>query len=163
MTLISKVTYEADMKAKDVSSKTIIELLRDVRDEIGNLGGKLSLTNLQEVLDVVEKGSYEIAGKPTIKIDLSDAKGWIRFYRDNTEGGCQSCKNKLRDLTDCCEPQDAFIYCKVLEEDSKATQKACGYNGGFSPKVDKHYSKPCGKDWEPKFSPPLAELIEEQS
>ena len=84
----------------------VIRLLKDVRDNVSLLRPDLEKQRLEIILEVVEKGKWELQdlNVPNTKsldslkqieliynIDLSQAKNIIAQYRHDSEGGCESC------------------------------------------------------------------------
>ena len=157
MVLVSELKYETRLKIlKDISPQGVLEMLRDVRSEIGKLEGSFASVGLKRVLEVVEKGGYKVNGHVLTRIDLSSAKEVVEAYREHSEGGCQSCVSLGGDVIN--DDMDTFFYCEV-REDHERTPKKCGYNTGLSPETEKHYESPCGS-WKPRFSPPLEKLLQ---
>jgi ribosomal protein L18E len=161
MVLLSKVKYETNIKElKDISSDSILSMLKDVKADIRRVDDSFTDVNLVRVLAIIEKGKYLVNGSVITIIDLSSAKNVVEAYRRYSEGGCQSCINLGRETIDA---QDASpgLYCRVNDPDYDAN--ALGYRSrvsysGFSPKVRKHHNLPCD-DWKPRFLPKLEELI----
>jgi len=159
MPLLSEVKYESGINNfKSISSQKVLSMLKDVRAEIGKLESLFNSTSLKEVLAVIEKGAYKVNGDIQIRVNLSGAKRIIEFYRENSEGGCQSCRAFTRDIFN--DDMDSFCYCDV-KEDAEQTPKKCGYNAGFSPLIKKYYHTPC-EVWNPHFSPTLDELVKRE-
>ncbi|MBI2661851.1 hypothetical protein HYX11_00135 [Candidatus Woesearchaeota archaeon] len=156
MVLLSKIEYEPAIKGfKDISPESILKMLYDVRQEIGKLEPSFADIDLLRVVAIVESGKYEINRNILTKIDLSSAKQIVNTYRNNSEGGCESCSNFSIDIIN--DNRDMFFYCDIKEHYQRTPQE-CGHNNGFSPELAKYYETPCAS-WKPKFSPKLEELI----
>jgi len=161
MALLSETKYKPSIKKlEDISSKTVLSMLQDVRADIGNLESSFANADLTKVLKIVESGSYKINGKISTYIDLSSAKGIIGAYRKYSEGGCQSC---VRFGTEVLDAQDAIVgrYCIVSDPDYNIN-KIPPVREGLTPKVRKHYDNPCNS-WKPKFDIKLEVLVRTES
>jgi hypothetical protein len=165
MTSESKLIYRTNIKRfEDISPKSVILMLQDVRVYIGKLETSFAKNDLSEIVAIVESGSYKINGSVSTCVDLSSAKGVINTYREYSEGGCKSCISLGREVIDA---QDATTgwYCKIsdpdYDADTPAKDQRVRYEG-FSPKVKEYYDAPCNS-WKPKFSLKLEELIEKEN
>lgn len=168
MPLLTEITYEEktgnweNCPPKEIS-KAVLSMLHDVRDSVGKLENSFANLNLARVLKVVEKGKYEINGSVSTCINLSSAKEVINSYREYSEGGCKSCVHLGRETIDA-QDGTSGEYCEVSDPDfnknARGDELGVRY-AGFSPKVKKHYEKPC-RDWKPKFSPTIDELVKSE-
>ncbi len=164
MPLVSTIKYELGNAPKDFAQITpshVLQTLKEVRSEIGsqNSDFREREKSLRNVLAVVERGECVFEqGGIQIKIDLSEAKKLIDFYRKYSEGGCQSCIDAGRDVMDARDAT-SFVFCKTHEKNPGDTQARCGYNSGFSPMVSQHYKNPCDF-WLPRFNQTLEKLLE---
>ena len=168
MPLLQEVKYETKIKLGDIPAvevpKVVLSMLHDVRDSVGKLNSSFLNAGLVKVLAVVETGKYELDGEVSTRIDLSSAKKVIDFYREYSEGGCQSCLNLGRETIDAQDASSGF-YCRASDPDydKNAIGDKLGVRyEGFSPKISKYYKNPCGDDWKPRFSPKLEKLISEE-
>jgi hypothetical protein len=165
MSLVSKVKYETSIKKfEDISPDSVLSMLRDVGADIKKLDDSFQHLDLEKVRQTIEKGEYIIKGKVSTIIDLSEAKEIIEQYREDSEGGCQSCQKLGSEVIDAMDA-DIGYYCEVADPDCKKGwipeyQSRVTYSGN-SPKVKKYYHNPC-KDWKPTFSPTLEVLISKQ-
>lgn len=164
MVLLNTVTYRARIKnPEELTSESVVALLKDVREDIQILDKTFGEKTLAEVLKIVEAGEYTVdrrGGRPLTQINLEDAHRLINAYRYwSDRRGCNSCIQKARDNSDACEPSDSFFYCIVHEPNVAKTKRECGYNAGFSPYVKKHMDSPCGF-WKSKLFPPIEVLVE---
>lgn len=159
MTLSSNINYKSKIKkADDINPNSVLGMLEEVRSEISDLDSSFRNKTLKEVLGIIEKGSYRIDGTVKKVIDLSDARGVISAYKENSEGGCQSCVS-LGSETLCAEDGECGHYCKVSDPDYDKEARGVGVKySGFSPKIKEHYENPC-KDWKPKFPQTLEVLL----
>lgn len=160
MTLLSEVKYETSIKAKDMSSESVLSMLQDVRVDIGKLEGSFADVDLIRVLAVVEAGKYEVNGNVSIRIDLSSANEVIDTYRRYSEEGCLSCVSLGIETISAQDTITAW-YCQVSDpgyDDSVSGDIPRVRYKGFSSKIRKHHSVPCDS-WEPRCSPKLEELI----
>lgn len=165
MPLTSVVKFETGLPnlgtipREEVPAK-ILAMIKEARSEIGKFDPSFSVLDLKEVIRIIDAGNYDITGTVQTRIDLSEAKGKIQTYRDNSEGGCQSCTEFMRHVLN--DDMDSFCYCNTHEHRER-TPKECRYGRGFSPKVKVHYHTPCSPEhWKPRFSPKLEKLIEEK-
>ncbi len=158
MGLETKIKYKPKIK---ISPKSVKEMFYDIKSSISKLDNSFENLSNKEILKIIEKGKYKIKNEQfdTI-IDLSRPEVVMNIYRNDSEGGCQSCVSLGRETIDA---QDATsgIYCKKSDPDYNS--HAIGEPGvkyeGLSPKIRKHYNSPC-KDWKPTFSPTIEKLLE---
>ena len=146
----------------------VLALLRNVRNDVVILNGKAAIAGLQDILDFVEKGEWIIPKKVDTElgfldkdiekrsrinynINLSEAKQIIDNYRNDSEGGCQSCINIKSHYP---VPNETSRYCKIFETEKTSDQE-------FSPMLEKYYKTGC-KDKEPILKRKLEELLEGQ-
>jgi hypothetical protein len=160
MTLRSHVIYETKITDfKDISPESVLDMLNDVKRDIGKIDESFSHFSLTDVLKVIEFGSHYINGDIEICIDLSSADGIIKTYRRYSEGGCQSCVNLSREIIDA-QDGSSGTYCGLEDPDYDKDSIHLPHvkYEGFSSKVDKYYQNPC-ESWKPRFSPILEEII----
>lgn len=169
MTLTQNIAYrfEGINSSRDISPKTILDLLKNARSDIALSNDSFGRKSLSEVLRIIESGAYELpkqSGQEPVRIiDLSEAKKHIEFYRRNSEGGCKSCLNLG---IECVDNQDTdfSFYCRISDPEYNRLQATLRGNGcsfiGYSSKVSTHYNSPCS-DCKPRFCPPLAQLVSE--
>ncbi|MEK6873607.1 MAG: hypothetical protein AABW91_02085 [Nanoarchaeota archaeon] len=163
MPLLQEVKYKTGIKRfEDISPQSVLSMLYDIRKSVGELDGTFVDSDLAEVLSVIEAGTYEINGTISTRIDLSFAKSIVKFYREHSEGGCQSCISLGRETIDAQDATSGW-YCEVSDPDfdKNAVNRPGVRYSGFSPKTNKYYQSPC-KDWKPKFSPTLDKLIRQE-
>ena len=152
MPLINNLVYEPEIKEIE-KEEQVIELLKEVSEDMNHLIGYYAPRPLKEVLKIIEEGEYQIKGDKGIvnAVDLSQAKSMIQSYRGKSEGGCQSCKERYSHKP---FPEDTLFYCNLSE-----SPEELGIIGD-SPKVSKFYKKGC-KDKKPIFSKTIEQILEE--
>jgi len=166
MGLVQGLRYETDIKGRDITPEVVLSMLRDVRAEIGMIGGSFRQSKLTRVLSIVEDGSYEFQGAQgaaRTHVNLSAAKKIIDTYRELSEGGCKSCTSLGRETVNAQDGTSGW-YCR--DSDPDFDENAVGDQqgvrmSGFSPKVGRHYQKPCDV-WDPKLKPKLEVLIKNE-
>ncbi|MBT3404884.1 hypothetical protein HN832_01865 [archaeon] len=142
MGIVLNARYELANEG-ELSPELVIAMLRDVQKGLGDLDPSFNDSDLEEVLQVVEKGEFQIGGNLLpVKIDFSKAAEFISEYRKRSEGGCTICSH--RQVNGALE--DFRGYCEVFD-DSK------GPLNGNTPLIAKHLFNPCKE-----FDPPLPSL-----
>ncbi len=166
MTLVQEVKYESGIKdLKEVNPEVVFSMICDVRRDIGRINASFLEKDLKSVLGRILDGKYEIRGaEVTSRIDLSEAKRIVEYYKEYSEGGCQSCQNLRKDVIDA---EDHLIgsYCNVEDPDynrSKAGYESGLRYAGLTPKVRIYFHIPCADSWKPIFSPKLEELVKRE-
>ena len=163
MVLATEVKYETKIRGcrecNPLSPESVIDMLKDVKENLGKLDSSFADFDLKEVLAVVEKGKHVIKGDVETRINLSDAAGIISSYRHYSEGGCKSCLNLGKEHTDPGSTDPDFgYYCKISDP-AYDSFSGCKVNG-FSSIVSQYYNNPC-EDWKPRFPKTLDKVIAE--
>ncbi len=114
------LTYEPKITELDRDSekvgKQVVDLLRQVRTEIGQLDNAFADKSLKQVLEAVEKGKYVFRdGKVRTEIDLSSVDSLIKCYRYHSERGCQSCEHERVYQPNL--PGEDYRYCGKYENE----------------------------------------------
>lgn len=165
MALVTNVKYEPLIKKfENISPANVLNMLKDVRADIGRLDPNFANADLLTVLKAVETGKHEIKGAVSIRVNLSSAQGIIETYREYSEGGCHSCVSLGREVIDAQDAEVAW-YCMVEDpgyDKIKGSYTIGCDHSGHSKKTKKHYDTPC-KAHKPRFSPKLEKLIAEGS
>jgi hypothetical protein len=126
----------------------ILNLLRDIRRSVAILKPLISNHRLDNILEFVERGEWIIEAKVNTKeplvvlnynIDLSEAKNLVLQYRQNSEGGCQSCEH-LKNHTPL--PGERIKYCNEYEDEKLASENWT-INTSESPRISKFYKIGC--------------------
>jgi len=154
MALVKKIEYTSHLRREaDVSPKSVLELLSDVKDNLKELDSTLEYLSEIELFEMVRRGCVEIKGKGkgVTSIDLSSARKFVDRYMQDSEGGCQSCTHTKGEGSN---DSKLNLYCKVNESGPERGN----YQGGLSPKVRKHFYEPCEK-WDPKISTNIRKII----
>jgi hypothetical protein len=143
----------------------IINLLKDVQENAALLNANCKYNKLDFILEMVEKGEWIIEDKRDLKrlevelhynLDLSQAKYLVNKYRNDSEGGCKSCK--LREVAYPL-PEESFIYCGKVEDKAFAIDNWSN-NNFQSPTIKKFSEKGC-PDKKPKLSRTIEEVLKE--
>ena len=164
MVLTTVVKYKQSIVTdrETLTPNKVLLVLQDVRRVIGELQPAFRSKTLKEVLETIPKKRSEplvIEGDNLMGVDLSAAQAILDAYREDSEGGCQSCR-KLGRNTDAKNATPGW-YCKVSDPekvDATGDLSRVHY-AGFSKKVRNHYGTPC-ENREPKFPKTLVRLVE---
>ena len=132
------------------SEEQVLHLLRNIKSNVALLNKDVSLLNLQDILSIVERGEFillktrsvgnnlerdtEKEVKIDYNIDLYQAENLVRQYRQNSEGGCQSCEH-IKSYMPC---QDEHVtYCSLYEKHDLV-------DSGSSPRITQFSKIGCG-------------------
>jgi len=148
-----KLTYESSVDRIN-GPEDILILLDDVRTSILQINPNFK-GDLKNIVKIVGTGIYEVNGEISKELDLSSARGLIEYFREHSEGGCQSCISLGRQTIDAQDASSGF-YCQISDPDYDG-KKGVKY-AGFSPKVSRHYKNPC-EVHNPFFSTTLDKLL----
>jgi len=122
----------------------IIGLLKDVRLNLSMLDKDFEGKSLQDILEVVEKNELVIKHQSndenpqaeiSYNIDLSYAKNRINQYRNDSEGGCKSCK-RLRHYMPLQD--EHVLFCDKYEKKDIV-------DSGHSPRITQFFKTGCGE------------------
>lgn len=154
MVLINHLTYETTIKEIE-KEEQVIELIKDVAVDIHMLGFPVGDYNTKSILRQIEHGKYDAPKQKGnnffYSVDLSKAQSLIEDYRRNSEGGCQSCKEKGMHKP---YPDETLIYCRLYENHKELDLV------GSSPRVNEFYKKGC-EDRKPIFKKTIEEIVEQ--
>lgn len=157
MGLETKIEYKSKIKNfNGISPDSVKEMFYDIKSSISRLDNSFEKLKDKEILKIIEEGKYKIKNEQfdTI-IDLSYAEAIISSYRENSEGGCQSCVSNHTYVIDA-QDHSSQDYCAVSKPnylDLYELRKA-----GLTKKIHEHYHSPCS-EWKPKFSPTIEKLL----
>jgi len=159
MVLETKIEYKPEISGfKDISPTSVLEMLRDVRSDLGTLDPLFITKSLKEIVETVEKGEYLVQKNDAINtiIDFSRAKAIINSYRTSSIKGCISCILKGNYVIDAMDA-DSVDYCSIIKKES--------YLEGPSTEQVRRVRKNDGscKDWDPKFPLTIEELIKHET
>jgi hypothetical protein len=158
MTPPAKAKHRPTIKGSEyISPSSVLSMLQHLRTLLWKLDVSFTDIDLEKVLAVVEEGECDVStGRDEmeeIRLDLSHTRRIISFYRVWSEGGCRSCIHRGRNRT-------LGHYCQISDPEYNCADSNPGTRGRTL-KVEAHYENPCS-EWEPKFSPKIEELVEEE-
>jgi len=158
MGLVSRVDYNTKIKSfKDIFPESVKEMFYDIKLNISKLDESFGKLESKEILKIIEKGEYKINNEQfDIRIDLGNPKAIISTYRNNSEGGCQSCVSRHTYIIDAQDP-NLELYCGFSKPNYLDLNDL--REKGLTDKIMKHYNTPC-EDWKPTFSPTIEKLLE---
>jgi len=144
---IQKIKYNAKIQSlpkevpKEKAPETVLNILKDVRCEIGKISPDFNDLSLTQILGIVTIGEYSINGNMPVHFDLTSAREIMIQYRENSKRWCGSCHNLTTDMSQ-----------SYADFQDYGPQQIC--SKGFT------NSNVCGSNWRPYCSPPLEQLVE---
>lgn len=169
MPLQQDYNYKIPEHIRNIQDKEsqILNLLRDVKSNISILKKDITKLSLVEILQIVENEKCIIKKQVDLRhlerkiqtraginyeVDLSEAKQMVRNYRNNSEGGCGSCKyiRSYMPLQD-----EHVLFCKKYEKEDVV-------DSGNSPRISQFYEDGCD-DKEVIIKRKIKEVLEGQN
>lgn len=141
MPITRNLTYVPTI-TKIEKEEDVIELLRTMRLELGDIRASFEGKSLTEILKIIESRSCEIklpeARGIVEVVNLGLVSRIISEYRALSEGGCDSCKKKFQTLG--VTGGGPYAYCRKHEKKSDVDQDI-----GMSPRIRQYNKEGCNE------------------
>ncbi len=146
MSLYNQFVYKAEVQSLR-NENDVIELLRDVRNDLNIVDERIEDKSLLQILRIAESGNYEASSgalSAGSTVDLGAAARLLREWREKSASGCRGCAayKASKELGN-----ETYLFCREHETRSDVDEVS-----GHSPRIARYGKTGC-KELKQKFRP----------